>query len=136
MYKNYEKRVKNFIIEMNDPETKVEIKNYEGRINNPKTDLSKEKEIQKPFIFKGYTTEEDRIKDAIKRNRYLFNLPDYEDEVSNNNKNEKTEINNQPNINFFNKKENNKFKKVNKKAILNRKSLITKAEENKYIILI
>ena len=132
MYKNYEKRVKNFIIEMNDPETKVEIKNYEGRINNPKTDLSKEKEIQKPFIFKGYTTEEDRIKDAIKRNRYLFNLPDYEDEVSNNNKNEKTEINNQPNINFFNKQENNKFKKVNKKAILNRKSLITKAEENKY----
>ena len=119
MYKNYEKRVKNFIIEMNDPETKVEIKNYEGRINNPKTDLSKEKEIQKPFIFKGYTTEEDRIKDAIKRNRYLFNLPDYDDEVNNSNKKEKSEVNNQSAINPFNKDGHNKFKKVIKKININ-----------------
>jgi hypothetical protein len=65
---------------MNDPETKIEIKDYEERINNPKTDMSKEREIQKPFIIKGYTTEEDRIKDSIKRNRYLFNLHDYEEE--------------------------------------------------------
>ena len=89
MYKNYEKRVKNFIIEMNEPDTKIEIKDYEERINNPKTDMSKEKEIQKPFIFKGYTTEEDRIKDSIKRNRYLFNLPDYEDETNVNKKEKK-----------------------------------------------
>ena len=132
MYKNYEKRVKNFIIEMNDPETKVEIKNYEGRINNPKTDMSKEKEIQKPFIFKGYTTEEDRIKDSIKRNRYLFNLPDYDDEVNNSNKKEKTEVNNQSAINSFNKDGHNKFKKVIKKVNMNRNNLITKAEVDKY----
>ena len=132
MYKNYEKRVKNFIIEMNDPETKVEIKNYEGRINNPKTDMSKEKEIQKPFIFKGYTTEEDRIKDSIKRNRYLFNLPDYDDEVNNSNKKEKTEVNNQSAINSFNKDVHNKFKKVIKKVNISRNNLITKAEVDKY----
>ena len=132
MYKNYEKRVKNFIIEMNDPETKVEIKNYEGRINNPKTDMSKEKEIQKPFIFKGYTTEEDRIKDSIKRNRYLFNLPDYDDEVNNSNKKEKTEVNNQSAINSFNKDIHNKFKKVIKKVNISRNNLITKAEVDKY----
>ena len=134
MYKNYEKRVKNFIIEMNDPETKIEIKEYEERINNPKTDMSKEREIQKPFIFKGYTTEEDRIKDSIKRNRYLFNLPDYEDEVNNSNKKEKTEINEKPQINYFNKDGKSNYKKVNKKVNVNRKNLISKAEQNKYFI--
>ena len=132
MYKNYEKRVKNFIIEMNDPETKIEIKEYKERINNPKTDMSKEREIQKPFIFKGYTTEEDRIKDSIKRNRYLFNLPDYEDEVNNSNKKEKTEENEKPQINFFNKDGKSNYKKVNKKVNINRKNLISKAEQNKY----
>ena len=132
MYKNYEKRVKNFIIEMNDPETKIEIKEYEERINNPKTDMSKEREIQRPFIFKGYTTEEDRIKDSIKRNRYLFNLPDYEDEVNNSNKKEKTEINEKPQINYFNKDGKSNYKKVNKKVNVNRKNLISKAEQNKY----
>ena len=132
MYKNYEKRVKNFIIEMNDPETKIEIKEYEERINNPKTDMSKEREIQKPFIFKGYTTEEDRIKDSIKRNRYLFNLPDYDDEVNNSNKKEKTEINEKPQINYFNKDGKSNYKKVNKKVNVNRKNLISKAEQNKY----
>ena len=132
MYKNYEKRVKNFIIEMNDPETKIEIKEYKERINNPKTDMSKEREIQKPFIFKGYTTEEDRIKDSIKRNRYLFNLPDYEDEVNNSNKKEKNEENEKPQINFFNKDGKSNYKKVNKKVNINRKNLISKAEQNKY----
>ena len=132
MYKNYENRVKNFIIEMNDPETKIEIKEYEERINNPKTDMSKEREIQKPFIFKGYTTEEDRIKDSIKRNRYLFNLPDYDDEVNNSNKKEKTEINEKPQINYFNKDGKSNYKKVNKKVNVNRKNLISKAEQNKY----
>lgn len=79
MYKNYETRVKDFIIDMNSPDTKIEIKDYEERINNPKTDLLVEKDIQKPFIFKGYTTEADRIKDSVKRNRYLYNLPDYDE---------------------------------------------------------
>ena len=85
MYKNYENRVKDFILDMNNPKTKIEIKEYEERINNPKTEMSEEKEIQKPFIFKGYTTEEDRIKDSVKRNRYLFNLPDYDEILTQNN---------------------------------------------------
>ena len=85
MYKNYENRVKDFILDMNNPQTKIEIKEYEERINNPKTEMSEEKEIQKPFIFKGYTTEEDRIKDSVKRNRYLFNLPDYDEILTQNN---------------------------------------------------
>ena len=79
MYKNYETRVKDFIIDMNSADTKIEIKDYEKRINNPKTDLLVEKDIQKPFVFKGYTTEADRIKDSVKRNRYLYNLPDYDE---------------------------------------------------------
>ena len=131
MYKNYEKRVKNFIIEMNDPETKIEIKDYEERINNPKTDMSKEREIQKPFIFKGYTTEEDRIKDSIKRNRYLFNLPDYEEE-NQKDKKEKQNLEENPKINFFNDDKMGRFKKLSKKINLTRKNIISKAEENKY----
>ena len=85
MYKNYENRVKDFILDMNNPDTKIEIKEYEERINNPKTEMYEEKEIKKPFIFKGYTTEEDRIKDAVKRNRYLFNLQDYDEIISSSN---------------------------------------------------
>ena len=131
MYKNYEKRVKNFILEMNEPETKIEIKNYKGPINNPKTDMAKEREIQKPFIFKGYTTEEDRIKDSIKRNRYLFNLPDYEDEV-NTNKEEKKEVGDNKNINNFNTEGNNYFNKLSKNVKLTRKNIISKTDENKY----
>ena len=131
MYKNYEKRVKHFIIEMNDPETKIEIKDYEERINNPKTDMSKEREIQKPFIFKGYTTEEDRIKDSIKRNRYLFNLPDYEEE-NQKDKKEKQNLEENPKINFFNDDRTGRFKKLSKKINLTRKNIISKAEENKY----
>ena len=90
--------------------------------------MQKEKEIQKPFIFKGYTTEEDRIKDAIKRNRFLFNLPDYDDET---NKNEKKEEEN-PKINYFHQKVNDNYKKLDKKPTITRKVLISKAEENKY----
>ena len=131
MYKNYEKRVKNFIIEMNEPDTKIEIKDYEERINNPKTDMSKEKEIQKPFIFKGYTTEEDRIKDSIKRNRYLFNLPDYDDET-NVNKKEKHDLDKKQKINVINDNKTNSFKKLSKKFNVTRKNLISKTEENKY----
>ena len=69
---------------MNNPETKIEVKEYEERINNTKTEMCQETEIQKPFIFKGYTTEEDWIKDAVKRNRYLFNLPDYDEILTSN----------------------------------------------------
>ena len=35
---------------------------------------NKEQKYQKPFIFKGYKTEEDRIKDTLKQNRFLYNI--------------------------------------------------------------
>ena len=78
MCQNYEKRVKDFILEMSNPSTKIEIKDVTERVDNPKVDLIKTKEIQKPFIFKGYTCELDRIKDTVRNNQYLYNLPDYD----------------------------------------------------------
>ena len=81
MCKNYERRVKDFIIEMSNPETRIEINDITEKILNPKVDLSETKEIQKPFIFKGYSTELDRIKDTVNNNRYLYNLPDYDDVI-------------------------------------------------------
>ena len=127
MYKNYENRVKDFIIDMNDPKTKIEIKDYEERINNPKTELSEEKEIQKPFIFKGYTTEKDRIKDSIKRNRYLFNLPDY-DEIINNNSTKK--LNKKGTYTCLdNNKNNNNNNMINKRNSIRG---LSESEVNKY----
>ena len=35
---------------------------------------NKEQKYQKPFIFKGYKTEEDRIKEILNQNRFLYNI--------------------------------------------------------------
>ena len=35
---------------------------------------NKEQKYQKPFIFKGYKTEEDRIKETLNQNRFLYNI--------------------------------------------------------------
>ena len=78
MCHNYEKRVKDFILDMNNPTTKISIKDVTERVENPRVDLLETKKIQKPFIFKGYTCELDRIKDTVKNNQYLYNLPDYD----------------------------------------------------------
>ena len=78
MCHNYEKRVKDFILDMNNPSTKISIKDVTERVENPRVDLLETKKIQKPFIFKGYTCELDRIKDTVKNNQYLYNLPDYD----------------------------------------------------------
>ena len=131
MYQNYENRVKEFIIDMNNPETKIEIKDYEGRINNPKTEMSEEKEIQKPFIFKGYTTEEDRIKDSVKRNRYLFNLPDYDELLSTNNSFKKI---NKKRINTTSNISNDRDKNIREKKLIKKKSIrgLSESEVNKY----
>ena len=81
MCQNYERRVKDFIIEMSNPDTRIKIRDLTDKILNPKVDLLEDKEIQKPFIFKGYTSELDRIKDTVNNNRYLYNLPDYDEVV-------------------------------------------------------
>ena len=136
MYKNYENRVKDFILDMNNPQTKIEIKEYEERINNPKTEMSEEKEIQKPFIFKGYTTEEDRIKDSVKRNRYLFNLPDYDEILTQNNTFHKID---KKKINSTSHEQNNNINNDNNKILQKRKFIkknsirgLSQSEVNKY----
>ena len=78
MYQNYEKRVKNFIMDMTNPESQIVINDITKNKNiSPKdiVDIGN----KKPFIFKGYRNENDRIKDTINENRYLFNFPDYEE---------------------------------------------------------
>ena len=35
---------------------------------------NKEQKYQKPFIFKGYKTEEDRIKETLNQNGFLYNI--------------------------------------------------------------
>ena len=77
MYKNYEKRVKDFITEMANPSSQIVITDITEKVNNCRQELMNESKMQKPFIFKGYLTEQDRINDTVKNNRLLYNLPDY-----------------------------------------------------------
>ena len=79
MYKNYEKRVKDFISDMSNPSNQIVIKDVTEKIENCRQELMNESKMQKPFIFKGYSTELDRINDTVKNNRLLYNLPDYPD---------------------------------------------------------
>ena len=65
---------------MSNPEYKIIIKDISSKVTNPRGELMmKDKTIKKPFIFKGYTTEKDRIKDIEYNNKYLYNIPDYPD---------------------------------------------------------
>ena len=79
MYQNYEKRVKEFITDMTNPSSQIVINDITEKINNCRQELMNEDKLQKPFIFKGYTSELDRINDTVKNNRLLYNLPDYPD---------------------------------------------------------
>ena len=83
MYKNYEKRVKDFVIDMTNPESIIEHKDITEKITNTRTELINEQfannpEKNRPLVFRGYLTEADRIKDVIKNHKYLYYLPDYE----------------------------------------------------------
>ena len=83
MYKNYEKRVKDFVIDMTNPETIIEHKDITEKITNTRTELINEQfannpEKNRPLVFRGYISEADRIKDVIKNHKFLYYLPDYE----------------------------------------------------------
>ena len=83
MYRNYENRVKDFVLDMTNPHSIIEHKDITEKITNTRLELMNElfakyPEKKKPLIFRGYTTEADRIKDTIKNHKYLFYLPDYE----------------------------------------------------------
>jgi hypothetical protein len=83
MYRNYEKRVKDFVIDMTNPESIIEHKDITEKVINTRAELINERfadnpEKNKPLVFRGYISEADRIKDVIKQNKYLYYLPDYE----------------------------------------------------------
>ena len=83
MYRNYENRVKEFVLDMTNPHSIIELKDITEKITNTREELINEQfadnpEKKRPLVFRGYITEADRIKDTIKNNKYLFYLPDYE----------------------------------------------------------
>ena len=83
MYKNYENRVKDFVLDMTNPHSIVERKDITEKITNTRLEVMNElfstnPDKKKPLVFRGYTSEADRIKDTIKKNRYLYYLPDYD----------------------------------------------------------
>ena len=83
MYKNYENRVKDFVLDMTNPHSIIEHKDVTEKITNTRLELMNElfekyPEKKRPLVFRGYTTEADRIKDTIKNHKYLYYLPDYE----------------------------------------------------------
>ena len=102
LYTNYQNRVKEFITDMINPEHKIIIKDISKKVNNTRKDLMKDNIIRKPFIFKGYKSEEDRIKDAVYNNKLLYNIPDYPSPRSNNMKKDKNKDNSKDIIYNFN----------------------------------
>ena len=83
MYRNYESRVKDFVLDMTNPHSMVEHKDVTEKVTNTRLELMNEQfaknpEKRKPLVFRGYTSEADRIKDTIKNHKYLYYLPDYE----------------------------------------------------------
>lgn len=64
---------------MSNPEYKIVVKDISAKVINPREELMKDTKPRKPFIFKGYTSEADRIKDIEYNNKLLYNLPDYPD---------------------------------------------------------
>jgi hypothetical protein len=100
MYKNYETRVKDFIRDMTNPSNQVVIKDVTEKIDNCRLELMNESKLQKPFVFKGYLSEIDRINDTVRKNRLLFNLPDYPEEKVDKIKNKSLTIDLNPKIDF------------------------------------
>ena len=83
MCKNYENRVKEFVLDMTNPQQTIECKDITEKITNTREELMNElfaldPEKKKPLVFRGYISETDRIKDTIKNHKYLYYFPDYE----------------------------------------------------------
>jgi hypothetical protein len=72
---------------MTIPQNKITIKDGSKKIFNTRDEVLDDGDLKKPFVFKGYKTEADRIKNTIKNNRYLYNLPDYDKILKSNIKN-------------------------------------------------
>ena len=83
MYQNYESRVKDFVLDMTNPNSMIEHKDITEKVLNTRAELineylAKHPEKKKPLVFRGYTSEADRIKDTIRNHKYLYYMPDYE----------------------------------------------------------
>ena len=95
MYQNYSNRVKNFIIDMINSEKKIIVDSDAKCLdNNLKNNISTEIFVQKrPFKFKEFENEKERIIQNIKNNQYLNGIYDYDGEKTIKVKNEgKSEI--------------------------------------------
>ena len=142
MYKNYESRVKDFVLDMTNPLSMVEHKDVTEKITNTRLEVMNElfatnPEKKKPLVFRGYTSEADRIKDTIKKNRYLYYLPDY-DKIKKDKKKLKElispgKIKNLKTLSFGKNLINTKYK-INKNLI--KKNLTNVSSRNKLNILI
>ena len=77
---------------MANPSNQVVITDVTEKIENCRLELMNESKLQKPFVFKGYISEADRINDTVKNNRLLFNLPDYPEEKKDKNKNKNNSL--------------------------------------------
>ena len=97
---------------------KIIIKDISAKVHNTRDEYDK-KSFKKPFIFKGYTCELDRIKDVVATNKLLYNLPDYPDEKKERLKfkNSKKISVSQPNINYHTDQKNNE-NNINKNRLL------------------
>jgi hypothetical protein len=140
MYKNYEKRVKDFITEMTNPLSQIVINDITEKVNNCRQELMNERKMQKPFIFKGYISEQDRINDTVKNHKLLFNLPDYP-EIKKNRSTSQDNDNSSvsPRINFhINENEKNKtiadspVKAANSNLSLDNSTIKDKKDSLKY----
>ena len=63
------------------PEKKVTIDDITKKITNARDDILSEGGLKKPFYFKGYLNENERIKETIKNNRYLYNFSEEEPQI-------------------------------------------------------
>ena len=67
MYRNYETRVKDFVLDMTNPHSMIEHKDVTEKVLNTRAELMSElfakyPEKRKPLVFRGYISEADRIK--------------------------------------------------------------------------
>ena len=106
---------------MTSPEHQIIVRDISDKALNAREEILRNGKIKKPFIFKGYTTESDRIKDTIKKNRYLYNISESEPI--------KTEINNKT-------KEEDvfDFNIQNPSKIMRRASFVMPPHKLKYIL--
>ena len=91
------------------PNHKIEIMDLTEKAKNYREESLKNDTGLKPFIFKGFKTEADRVKEAIRNNSFLYKAP------SINKKTNLKKIQNQEEINDlnFSNSENAKIKKIN-----------------------